>query len=208
MPQTRRTPDPDTLVLAPGVALARGRAHEATGPARRLFALLAGAALDGPILWLRPAWAQARLHPDGVRAHLEPGRLVFAAARSDEDMLWAAEEALRAAQTPLVVIETVAPPALTPVRRLHLAAREGAATRGTAALPLLLCPDPGGAAGVETRWRLASAQGWAIDGARRWRLARLRDRTAPACVWEMRLTASGRLDLTPAAEATPTRAAP
>lgn len=195
---TRDPPMADLLALAPGVALARARAHEAAGPSRHLFALLAGAALAGPILWLRPAWAVERLNGDGLRAFLAPGRLIFAAARGTPDMLWAAEEALRAGLVALVVIELPAPPALTPVRRLHLAAEAGAA-RGVAPVALILTPDAGGAPGVETRWHLAPLPGWVQDDwgrDARWRLTRLRARTAPEHSWQMRIE-DGRIRLGP-----------
>lgn len=167
--------------LAIGLDLARGRAHEATGPARRSFALMIAAATMGPVLWLHPAREHERLMGDGLRGLIDPGRIVFATGLGATDLLWAAEEALRAGLVPLVVTELPAPPALTPVRRLHLAA----AAAGTGPLMLLLTPDPGGAAGVETRWHITSAPGWTHDGALRWRLERLRARMAPPAVWEM-----------------------
>jgi protein ImuA len=186
----------EALRLAPGLDLARGRAHEATGPARRTFALLVAAATSGPVLWLHPAWERERLMGDGLRGLLDPGRLVFGGGRGATDLLWAAEEALRSGLVPLIVAEMPAPPALTPVRRLHLAATAG----GGAPLMLLLTPDPGGAAGVETRWHIAPAPGWARDGAPRWRLARLRARMAPPAVWEM-AREGGRVTLAPQRDA-------
>ncbi len=196
MLQTRTAPAPDLVTLAPGVALARGRAHEITGPARRTLALLLAGRMAGPVLWLHPSWASERLMGDGVAGFLEPGRLIFGAARTAAELLWAAEEALRAGVAPLVVAELPAPPALTPVRRLHLAAETGA-TRGVAPLMLLLTPGDGGAAGVETRWRIDPAPGWAHGGRPRWRLARLRARMAPPAVWDMALH-DGRPELRPA----------
>jgi protein ImuA len=178
-----------SLSLASGVELAFGRAHEACGPARHLFALLAGARLSGPILWLHPAWDRDRLNGDGVQPILEPGRLVLGATRTPQDTLWAAEEALRAGVVPLVVAELAAPPALTPVRRLHLAAEAGARD-GPAPLAMLLTPGSGGAQGIETRWHLAPAPGWGVDGRPRWRLTRARARVAPERSWEMQLRAS------------------
>lgn len=195
MLQTRHVPAADMLVLAPGVELARARAHEATGPARVTFALVAAGRLAGPVLWLQPSWACERLMGDGIRGFLDPGRLVFGTARTAAEILWAAEEALRSGLVPLVVAELPEPPALTPVRRLHLAAEAGA-ERGAAPLALLLTPGPGGAPGVETRWHLAPAPGWARDGTPRWRLTRARARMAPEAAWEMRREA-GRIALAP-----------
>ena len=196
MLQSRQPPVADELALAPGAGLARARAHEVTGPARAAFALAAAARLAGPILWLQPAWESERPMGDGLRAFLDPGRVIFGRPRTAVDLLWAAEEALRTGLVPLVVAAAPEVPGLTAVRRLHLAAEAGAA-RGAAPLLLLLTPDPGGAAGVETRWHMAPAAGWARDGGARWRLARLRARMAPEARWEATLEA-GRLRLAPA----------
>lgn len=193
MLQTRNAPRTAELRLAEGIDLARARAHEASGPARHLFALLVGGRMDGPVLWLRPTWSRDVIFGDGARAFLDPGRIVFGAARTANEILWAAEEALRTGLMPLVVIEMADPPGLTPVRRLHLAAEEGAA-RGTAPLPLVLTPERGGAAGVETRWHLEAAPGLALDGIPRWRLSRLRARSAPEASWEMTIR-KGRIRL-------------
>jgi protein ImuA len=186
MLQSRHTPAADALLLAPEVGLARARAHEAAGPARVVFALMVAARTTGPVLWLQPSWAGERLMGDGVRGFLDPGRLIFARGRSATDLLWAAEQALQGGRMPLVVADLPAPPGLTPVRRLHLAAEAGAAT-GAPPLMLLLTPGAGGAPGVETRWHLAPAPGWAGDGAPRWQLARARARMAPPAEWQMRL---------------------
>jgi protein ImuA len=186
MLQTRHAPVADTLALAPEVVLARARAHELTGPARVVMALTVAARTTGPVIWLQPAWGAERLMGDGIRGFLDPGRIVFGRGRKAIDLLWAAEQALMSGRAPLVVAELPTPPELTPVRRLHLAAETGAGI-GAAPLALLLTPDPGGAPGVESRWRLAPAPGWARDGSPRWRLDRLRARLAPEASWEMRL---------------------
>lgn len=198
MLQTRHAPKADTLALAPGLDLALARAHEAAGPSRALFALLVAARLSGPVLWVRPRWETDRLLGDGVRALIDPGRLIFGDVRTMPEALWAAEEALRTGLVPLVVAELTAAPALTPVRRLHLAAEAGA-DRQAAPIALLLTPGHGGAPGVETRWHLAPLPGWASDGAPRWRLARLRARMAPEATWEMQIR-NRRPRLAPACE--------
>ena len=187
----------DPLILAPQVALARGRAHEVAGRSRVAFALLVATLLDGPVLWLQQSWGGARLTGDGLSALVDPSRLAFARAKSAPDLLWAAEEALRAGMVPLVVLDLQSPPGLTPVRRLHLASgsRPGS---GPAPIGLLLTPGNGGAPGVETRWRLDPSPGWASDGDPRWRLTRLRARTAPETSWEARLGTDGGLRLSTA----------
>ena len=187
MLHTRHAPTASELTLAPGVALARARAHEAAGPARPVLALLAAARLTGPVLWLHPGWSAERLLGDGLSAFLDPARLVFARTRKPAETLWAAEEALRSGEVPLVVADLPAPPALTAVRRLHLAAESGALHSREAPLALLLTPGSGGAAGVDTRWLLAPAPGWARDGTPRWLLTRARARMAPEASWEARL---------------------
>ncbi len=180
MLQTRHAPAASELVLAPDVMLARSRAHEVAGPARAVFALLAAARLSGPMLWVEVGRPAERLLGDGVCAFLDPGRLVMARATKPADGFWAAEEALRSGQTPLVVAELPAPPELTPVRRLHLAAEAGALVAGgEAPLALLLTPGPGGAPGIETRWLFAPAPGGTREATPRWRLTRARARMAP-----------------------------
>ncbi len=186
MLQTRHAPAADEVSLAPGVGLARARAHEATGPSRAVFALLAAARLAGPVLWLHPSWTSERLMGDGIRRFLDPARLIFARPRTPDEILWAAEEALHTGLVPLVVAELPEPPRLTPVRRLHLAAETGA-ERGTPPVALLLTPGDGGTPGIETRWHLAPAPGWARDGQARWQLTRVRARVAPPRTWEMRI---------------------
>ncbi|MCU4654015.1 hypothetical protein N8I71_14310 [Roseibacterium sp. SDUM158016] len=165
--------------------LAGGRAHEACGPARRRLALWLARETQGPVLWIRPAWHPDRLHMAGARQEIEPGRLLFVEPARADDILWSMEEALRAGIVPLVVAELTDPPGLTPVRRLHLAAETGAERTGRAPLGLLLTPGDGGAAGVETRWKLDPAYTPAPGGGATagWRLARLRARDAAPGEW-------------------------
>ncbi len=193
MLQTRHAPAADALVLAPGVTLARARAHEATGPGRSVLALAAAGCATGPVLWLQPGWTAERLMGDGIRSFLDPGRLVIGRARTAPELLWAAEEALRTGLVPLVVVDLPGPPGLTAVRRLHLAAEAGA-EQAAAPIALLLTPGSGGAPGIETRWHMAPAPGWARDGIPRWRLTRARARMAPEETWEVRLE-RGRMRL-------------
>lgn len=196
---------PAQTLLAP-LTLARGRVHEFCGPARVTLAAFLLRETSGAVIWAHPGWQVERLFPDGLLRHADPGRIVFASARRPEDLLWAMEEALRSGAAPLVVVELTAPPALTPVRRLHLAAEAGAEAAAHAGRPaplgLVLTPEAGGAAGVESRWHLTACH----DGtARRWRLARLRARAEPPKEWLIH-EAQGRLRLDQPEPAEPTSA--
>jgi protein ImuA len=197
------TRDRPTLALAPGPSgagaprLARGRAHEVAGAARRTFAAWVAGRLSGPVLWILAGRSPGVLDPEGLCAVFDPGRLVVARARRPAEGLWAAEEALRSGVVPLVVLEAAAPPGLTPVRRLNLAAE----AEGRAPLCLILSAEGGAAAAVETRWRVEPAPGWARGGGlgsglgggveggpegglARWRVALLRDKAGPPGSWE------------------------
>lgn len=175
------------------IALAPARLHEICGPARHLLALLVAAATTGPVFWIAPAWAQGRLNPDGMAALVPPERFTFLTPQRAPDLLWTLEEALRAGAVPLVVAELPAPPGLTPVRRLHLAAETGAGEGRGAPLGLILTPGEGGAPGVETRWHAAPAH---APGRRAWTVARRRARTLPPATWTLS-RAQGRFTLAP-----------
>lgn len=179
-----------TISPAPGVVLQCARMHELCGPARHTAALWLAGATQGPVLWITPERGTGALNPDGMVQWADPGRFVFATARRDTDILWCAEEALRAGVMPLVVIELPAPPALTPVRRLHLAA----AASGTAPLGLIVTPGDGGAAGVDSRWHMAPDHAPERSA---WRLQRRRDRSLPPAEWRLARAARG-LELRPA----------
>lgn len=171
--------------------LDRGRVHEFCGPARRTLALMAaraeGGRTEGPVLWISPGWVAERLNPEGLLSFIAPGRLIFVLPRRPEDMLWVMEEALRSAAISLVVADLLAPPGLTPVRRLQLAAETGAASGSGvdsrfAPLGLILTPGDGGAQGVESRWHLTPAHAAAATG---WTLQRLRARMEPPRQWAL-----------------------
>jgi hypothetical protein len=123
---------PDAVQLLAGdLTLRRGRVHEFCGPSRAMLAALVMAKSAGPVVWIRPGWVPERLNTAGLQPLADPARLILAQADRDEGLLWAMEESLRSGAAPLVVAECLAPPGLTPIRRLHLAAEAGAETHGT-----------------------------------------------------------------------------
>ncbi|MFN6924593.1 MAG: ImuA family protein [Tabrizicola sp.] len=181
----------DLQPLAGDLALRRGRVHEFCGPSRVRLAAGVMARSDGPVVWIRPAWGAERLNAAGLQPLANPARLILVEAPRDEGLLWAMEEVLRSGAAPLVVAELTAPPGLTPIRRLHLAAAAGgeAAGRDGAHPPLglILLPGEGGAPGVESRWHLAPAPSPALlwSDEARWTLTRLRARLAPPAAWRL-----------------------
>jgi protein ImuA len=200
-----RRPRP-CLTLHRDIALPLGRMHEACGAARYTFAMWLAGQTCGPVLWISPLWQADQPNPDGMHAFVDPGRFIFVTPRRGEDLLWCTEEALRAGAAPLVVTDLPGAPALTPVRRLHLAAQSGGELGHAPPLGLLLTPGEGGAQGVETRWYMAPAH---TGENRQWHLERRRARALPPQTWSATQTrARAGLELTRQSAATKTRTGP
>ena len=191
-----RKPQAALLELWSGLSLTLARAHEACGQFRRSFAMMVAQNTQGPVFWVAPEWSTDRLHPEGVTPFFSPWRLTFVNPKRAEDILWCVEEILRSSAVPLVVADLPGLPALTPVRRLHLAAETGAREGGCAPLALLLTPGTGGAPGVESRWHMGPIPQTGMD---HWQLTRIRSRSAPPRRWHV-ARHEGRYRLTPVAQ--------
>ena len=178
--------DRPVLTLEGDIRLTLARLHEACGPARRSFALwLAGAVQrqsPGPVIWITPRHRRDRPNPDGMVGLARPEAFIHLNPQRPEDLLWSMEEALRSGAAPLVVADLPAPPGLTPVRRLHLAAETGAAEGIFTPIGLILTPEDGGAQGVDSRWHMTPAHRPDHQG---WTLRRLRARQDPPRDWQL-----------------------
>ena len=175
------------LAFLGDLTLTPARVHEFCGPARQTLAMMVAGANEGPVFWIAPGWGTSRLHGPGMVPFADPARFIFVQVDRAEDVLWALQETLRAGVVPLVVGEMDKPPALTPIRRLHLAAETGTQLSGRAPTALLLTPD-GGAQGVESRWHMAPDH-WPDPD--RWVLSRQRARSDPPRHWSVRPQGNG-----------------
>ena len=149
--------------------------------------------LGGPVVWITQQAATEYLCPEAIADQITPGHILFVTPSNKDMILWAMEDALRDGHAPVVVADLTAPPAMVPIRRLHLAAEAGCGIGACRPLALLLTPGQGGAPGIETRWSLEPAH---HNGAGHWTLSRLRARMAPPRDW---LMIRGQTGLMPAA---------
>ncbi len=167
---------------AEDLSLPYNRTHEVCGPSRRTFALMLASLMPGPILWIKPHWHRQDLNAQGLVTFLSPSRITFVEPRRAEDVLWCMEETLRSGCIPTVIAECDAPPALTPIRRLHLAAEHGADMAKVKLLSLLLTPADGGAQGIESRWHMSPRH---ETHHTRWLVERRRARMSPPAAWTL-----------------------
>lgn len=167
-----------TQEFVAGQSLVLSRVHEFCGNGRRTLALMLAAQMQGDVFWIQPAWLPERLHMEGIQRYVNPGRITFLSPRRPENLLWSMEEILRTGAVPLCIADIPGVPALTPIRRLHLAAETGAREGKIAPIGVVLTPEQGGAQGVETRWELAARSP-------HWRLHRHRARMAPQAAWDI-----------------------
>ena len=164
------------------ISLTKGRLHECAGRARRSFALMLAVKTRGTIIWISSPHSPDQLNPAGIASFIDPGRFLFIKISHKRDMLWAMEEALRSGAVELIIADLPYIPALTPIRRLQLAAEAGGELGIVAPLGLILTPDTGGAQGVETRWTLQPST---QEFYAKWFLSRTKSRYSPPQTWHI-----------------------
>jgi protein ImuA len=172
--------------VLPGGGLAKACVHEvggewgaATAFTALLAARLSAAAQDAPAVWI----VRGRdLYAAGLAAYgLTPQRLIAVRARTEAEVLWAMEEALRC-RGPAAVLGETGGVDLTAGRRLQLAAEAGGGT----GLLLLTGAKKAPAGGAVTRWRVTGFPGRPEGpgvGAERWRIELQRSRGGRTGEW-------------------------
>lgn len=137
--------------LAQPVGLARGRVHEVLGDGGDAFALMAAACTAGPVLWIGLARDIECLAPTGLQRFLDPARFVVVVGGDRDELLWAAEQALRARSAPCVILELKDGPDLKESRRFQIAAED------SGAIGIVLIQRRAQTSAAETRWQCDAA---------------------------------------------------
>ncbi|MEL7540337.1 MAG: hypothetical protein AAGJ51_05495, partial [Pseudomonadota bacterium] len=93
------------LAVGARVALRKGRIHEVSGAGADMFAVLAAAEQAETVFWIGLYRDMATLCPTGLQAYLKVEDLVLIEAVSRGELLWAADQALRAEGGFCVILE-------------------------------------------------------------------------------------------------------
>ena len=142
----------EAVCLSGPVCLAKGRVHEVMGDSADMFAILTASRLVGPIIWIGLARDIGSLAPTALQDYIDPARVILTQGISRREVLWAAEQALRAPCAQCVVVELSNGPDLRESRRLQIAAQEGGG------VGLVLINGRAHTSARETRWHCAASK--------------------------------------------------
>lgn len=141
-----RLPCPPDIEVAGTIKLRRGRIHEVTGNAADIFTLLAVAEYGQDVIWIGLRRDIDTLCPAGLQSFIDPRRILLVQGVSRGELLWAAEQALRADGAFTVILDMPDTLSLRESRRLQLAAETG---RGCGFVRL---QGPPATSAAQTRW--------------------------------------------------------
>ncbi|MEM7328900.1 MAG: hypothetical protein AAF437_09190 [Pseudomonadota bacterium] len=142
-------PTQPVLAMGARVALRKGRIHEVIGAGADMFAILAAAEQAETVLWIGLYRDIATLCPTGLQAYLKVENLILIEAVSRGELLWAADQALRAEGGFCVILEMPDTVSLKESRRLQLAAEQGGG------IGLLILRGGVSTSAAQTRWHCA-----------------------------------------------------
>ena len=141
----------NVLAVGERVALRKGRIHEVMGPGADMFAAIAASEQSQNILWIGLYRDLTSLCPTGLQAYLKVEDLILVEAVSRGELLWAADQALRAEGGFCVILEMPDLLSLKESRRLQLAAEQGGG------LGLILLRGGVSTSAAQTRWECVPA---------------------------------------------------
>lgn len=175
--------------LTAELTLRRGRVHEVMGAAADSFAVVVGAKVCGPIIWIGRASDVGTLTPMALRSFIDPARVLLTEGTNRKELLWAAEQTLRCKGAGLVVLQLRMGPNLHESRRLQLAAEQG----GT--LGLILIERRAQSSAAQTRWecvpqtRIEAADDGALK--ERWLWTLTKNKSGPVGRWSVTYEGGG-----------------
>ncbi len=139
----------DALEFGAGALLRTGRIHEVTGRGADMSAILAAAWQQQTLLWIGLRRDIETLYPAGLQAYLGIEDIILIEAVSRGELLWAADQALRADGGFCVILEMPDTLSLKESRRLQLAAEQGGG------IGLILLRGGVSTSAAQTRWHCA-----------------------------------------------------
>ncbi len=139
----------NVLTVGDGMVLRKGRIHEVIGAGSDVFAALAAAEQGQNIFWIGLYRDLSSLCPTGLQVYLNVADLILIEAVSRGELLWAADQALRADGGFCVILEMPDTLSLKESRRLQLAAEQGGG------LGLILLRGGVNTSAAQTRWECA-----------------------------------------------------
>lgn len=166
----------EALSLCGDLSLSRGRMHEVSGDSADMFAVLAASKLLGSIIWIGLSRNIGSLAPTALQDFIDPSRVILAEGISRGEVLWAAEQALRATCAECVVIELSSGPNLRESRRLQIAAEEGGG------IGLILIHGRAYTSACETRWHCTASN----MGENAWIWSLTKNRQGELGSWQVR----------------------
>ncbi len=134
------------VILGNQVRLASGRVHEVTGCSADAFIASVISQMSGKVVWIGRAKEIYSLCPQALQTFFCPSRLLTIEAISRQEILWAAEQALRSKGIGCVVVEISQGPNLKESRRLQLSAEQGKT------LGLIKIGKTAQSSAAQTRW--------------------------------------------------------
>jgi len=164
------------------VRLAKGRVHEVMGDSADMFAILTASRLTGPIIWVGLSRDIGSLAPTALQDYIDLARVIFTEGISRSEVLWAAEQALRARCASCVIVELSAGPNLRESRRLQVAAQDGGG------VGIILIHGRAQTSACETRWHCAANK----SGENTWVWSLTKNRRGELGAWRVNWTNSDR----------------
>lgn len=152
--------------------------HEVSGDSADMFAVLTASKLSGPIIWIGLSRDIGSLAPTALQDYIDPARVILTEGISRSEVLWAAEQALRATCAECVIIELSGGPNLRESRRLQIAAEEGGG------IGLILIQGRAHTSACETRWHCEASNA----GQNSWTWSLTKNRKGELGAWQVRWT--------------------